>query len=257
MRTTLALLIGVAALLATVEAAERSLAARAVHNVLLSKLNVKRQDTTTDNADCVDEKVKARLGPDSECYQRSLDADTLLGGSLLLGGVLQDALNPVFTLLCQPECGKIYLEAERACGTFDEMPGLQDLFIGFCATDSDGEYCYQHFSEFFNFYFNQTGFDCLFNSLLSRRCECQLSDLEQIVQQSGCCLNIFNDYFTGAGDAEVTVDLTDVFTDTCGVSVPGDCNNSPLGTRSSSSQVRVEVAVWTVTMAALLAAAFH
>lgn len=55
--------------------------------------------------------------------------------------VLQSIINRTF---CNPECGKVALDAYNECGYFDAaLPGTEELSIGLCGTNNDGDICYQ------------------------------------------------------------------------------------------------------------------
>ena len=59
--------------------------------------------------------------------------------------MLQVAINEAQEIFCTPECGNTLLQIiYRECGTFDEFPGFYDHVIGLCATNSNGDRCYEH-----------------------------------------------------------------------------------------------------------------
>ena len=133
----------------------------------------------------------------------------------------------MYQIVCLPECGKPIVEAYNDCGF---SSSVQDFLVGMCGTNSNGRSCYEAFFDsislltkevFCSHTFTQTG-----------TCSCKL-DLTSAVDEIGCCINVFHDYFSSTSP---TLNYRDLYAG-CNVALPDDCNNSPISGQASSSSV--------------------
>ena len=129
----------------------------------------------------------------------------------------QDAVNAIYQQLCEPECGNPILEALADCGAEDY---IIDFNVGLCGTNADGDSCYEGYVTATSFV--QREAVCFANYDQYGSCRCS-SDLSSVVEQLGCCVNVYNDYYMNFVEFDV-----DELYDECGVDAPRDCNNSPI-----------------------------
>ena len=145
------------------------------------------------------------------------------------GTIIHSANNEAHELFCMPECGNTLLQIYRECGTFNEFPGLYDYVIGLCATNSNGDRCYEHTVANFR-HLITTETSCSGTYERTGRCTCR-SVLTSAVKEMGCCINVLQDFYESISS---NLDNSNLYR-ACGVSIPGDCNNSPIGSPIGSS----------------------
>ena len=162
--------------------------------------------------------------------------------------MLQAAVNEAQEIFCTPECGNTLLQIYRECGTFDEFPGLYDFVIGLCATNSNGDRCYEHtVAGLVDLITTETS--CSGTYERTKTCTCR-SELTSAVEELGCCINVFQDFYESISSHLDNSNLYRV----CGVSIPGDCNNSPIGSSSAGSPLGLSLAglISTVFLSAII-----
>ena len=158
---------------------------------------------------------------------------------------LQPTFNTIFSVFCKPECGNAILDAFIDCGTFDEMPGIIDLFAGLCGTNENGEKCYERFVSALEHV--QSEAQCYDDYLDTRTCTCA-AELREAVGLQGCCLDTYHNFIRDtleSLDYDIDYQPRDLYED-CDINLPGGCNNSPI-----SSSVPL-VSTITAVMAALI-----
>ena len=143
---------------------------------------------------------------------------------------LQAVITLAYNSFCIPECGNIILDAYNDCGIFDALlPGSEELYIGLCGTNQNGDLCYKIYSDAIELITSEAF--CYVTYATSNQCSCQSVLLEGISQQ-GCCINLYHDFRSDAG-------ITDYYPrelyDGCSVTLPTDCNNSNVGTELVTS----------------------
>ena len=168
------------------------------------------------NIGCLNEKLQDLYSDNdflAQCQTAAYDGADLDLSSL----VYQSTINTIFQQFCEPECGNPILEALADCGAEDY---IIDFYVGLCGTNADGDSCYEGFVTATSFVQRETV--CVANYDQYGSCSCS-SDLSSVVEQLGCCVNVYNDYYMNFVEFDV-----DELYDGCGVETPRDCNNSPI-----------------------------
>ena len=133
---------------------------------------------------------------------------------------VQSSLNEVFQIFCDPECGNALLSQYDACGVFDFSPALKDFYSGLCGTNNHGDSCYEHYVR--SIATIVRGLSCSSRNKYSSTCTCK-SELESSTGEIGCCLSVYEDYFSGFG-----FNVNKALYAECDVDAPENCNNSPI-----------------------------
>ncbi|CAI8047514.1 hypothetical protein GBAR_LOCUS26258 [Geodia barretti] len=220
---------------------------RSAYREVAKKLEIHRRQTPEQDA-CVDAKLEEKLNKNSTCIQRVADLESVVDAILEDTEDDQSAVNLAFQILCLPECGPIFLEAEDECGLYDDSPGSRNFFVGLCG-NNEGTSCYEYFYRALRFSAD-VSVSCYINVSLGSSCTCK-SELASEVEVQGCCINVYQDFFQavveeGSGDTKYE---PNILYGSCDVRQPNDCNNSPL----QSSSVRLEYTILAVAAAFLLA----
>ena len=178
--------------------------------------------------ECVVGKLDS-LDIDQECVMTALlleeDNETIAQS--------QPTFNTLFSVVCEPECGNAILDAFIDCGTFDEMPSAIDFFAGLCATNENGEKCYERFLSAWSHVESEV--DCYDNYLSNGTCTCA-AELREAVGLQGCCLETYHNFIRDTLDAldyDIDYQPQGLYED-CDVNLPGGCNNSPISSSSPS-----------------------
>ena len=76
------------------------------------------------------------------------------------------------------------------------------------------------------------------------------SELTSAVEEMGCCINVLQDFYESISS---NLDNSNLYR-VCGVSIPGDCNNSPIGSSSAGSPLGLSLAglISTVLLSAII-----
>jgi hypothetical protein len=220
---------------------------RSAYREVAKKLELHRRQTPEQDA-CVDAKIDEKLNNDSTCFQRVAELEFVVDAILADTEDDQSAVNLAFQILCLPECGLIFLEAEDECGVYDDSPGSRNFLVGLCG-NNEGTLCYEYFDRALEFLAN-VSIRCYIRVRLGSSCQCK-SELESEVEEQGCCINVYQD-FTRAVVEEGSAGYDyqpNLLYGSCDVRQPNDCNNSPL----QSSSVRLEHTILAVAVAFLLA----
>ena len=144
---------------------------------------------------------------------------------------LQSLITSIFRTFCVRDCGDVVLDAYNDCGVFDVgFRGTEELIVGLCGTNGNGDLCYTLYSEGLTLISNESSCYGSYN-ISSGVCSCR-SDLSDAVDEQGCCVDIYHDFIAGLGTYD-----PDRLYDDCNVNPPPSCNNSPLTASDSSSQV--------------------
>ena len=193
-----------------------------VHKTIMEKLNVKRQTTDQDD-ECVEAKLDKALSG-TECEESAQDIEQALDDALNEAEEDQILLNLIFPLICRPECGNAFLQAELECGTLDETPGSGEYFVGLCA-NNQGTPCYSYYYSAINASID-TAF-CYGVYQGTQTCQCE-EELKSAVESQGCCLTVYQNFARAVGASEGFVYNPNEVYGYCNVRNPGDCSNSPL-----------------------------
>ena len=178
---------------------------------MLEKQEYKRQ---TDVEQCIDDRLDD-AGVDSACKSAGEDDIDLESAS-------QAEINAFFSQFCRPECGNPVRRAIEECEDIDEDDRIVINFISsLCGTNEDGEQCYQQFDSARNHFSVEAS--CSENFAENGVCTCK-SDLEDEVEEQGCCLDAYQDFFSDIFDE---YDPSGLYSE-CDVDRPGGCNNSPI-----------------------------
>ena len=220
---------------------------RSAYREVAKKLELHRRQTPEQDA-CVDAKIEEKLVDDSACFQRVAELESVVDAILADTEDDQSAVNLAFQILCLPECGPIFLEAEDECGVYDDSPGLRNVLVGLCG-NNEGTPCYEYYYRAFEFSAN-VSIICYFRVRLGSSCQCK-SELESEVEEQGCCINVYQDFvrvIVKEGSDGYDYQPNQLY-GSCDVRPPKGCNNSPL----QSSSVRLEQTILAVAVAFLLA----
>ena len=216
-----------------------------VHKTIMEKLNVKRQTTDQDD-ECVEAKLNKTLSG-SECEARVQDIERALDDALNEAEEDQVFLNMIFQLICRPECGNAFLQAELECGTLDEIPGFGEFFVGLCA-NNQGTSCYTYLDSALNASIDTA--ICYGVYQQTQTCQCE-EELKSAAESQGCCLTVYQNFFQISAAAEgFEYNANEVY-GYCNVRNPGSCSNSPLILSGASAGV---IASISATAAAILLA---
>ena len=221
---------------------------RSAYREVAKKLEIHRRQTPEQDA-CVDAKVEEKLNNDLACVKRVAELESVVDAVVGETEDDQSAVNAAFQILCLPECGTIFLEAEDECGLYDDSPGSRNFFVGLCG-NNEGTPCYEYFDRALEFSVN-VSISCYYSTVSSgSSCQCK-SELALEVEEQGCCINVYQDFARAI--AEEIPGVNDYQPNQlygfCDVRQPNDCNNSPL----QSSSVRLEYTILAVAAAFLLA----
>ena len=191
-----------------------------------SKVDFKR-NTPTNQLRCINDRAAAEFQQSSQCMGI---ADSQADTDFTNAASYQATFNAAYEIFCRPGCGDRLVEIYRQCGLFDQYPSAYDLLIGMCATNSNGDRCYEHFFEYISHI--STDSQCLSGSQQTQWCTttCRNS-LSSAVDDIGCCINVYQDYYSSFSSS---LDYSRAYT-ACGVSFPGDCGNSPIASSSATS----------------------
>ena len=178
----------------------------------------------TNSDECVDDDLES-ADVDSVCRltaqeEEQLDFDDELS---------QSSVDIVFREFCKPECGNAVLAAFIDCEAFEDESIA--LFVGLCGTNQNGEQCFQRFTSALDFV-SDTELSCFVNSTNSGECDCK-SELSQVVEEQGCCLDAYHDFTTEVLDSEGIRYIARELYNDCDVNLPGGCNNSPISSDNS------------------------
>ena len=134
----------------------------------------------------------------------------------------QPAIDAVYSVICRPECGNVFLSAADDCGYFKgENATLRDVIIGLCGTNQGGDKCYEILVDAEEILDSQES--CYLSFLANKECDCK-AELQEAVRDQGCCLDIYYDVI----EKELDEKVSDLY-DACDVNYPSGCNNSPIG----------------------------
>ena len=188
---------------------------------------------TSSQIECVNDELDAALAGEnsqfvSDCKTTAADVASLSFSSP------QSLVDSVGLGLCMPECGNTILNAISSCDIFDE-PGSEakytNLYVDICGTKQQTR-CYEIFANGASYISPIGGCYETYESSGVCRPGCP-SLLTDAVEDQGCCLNLFYDFFSN-------FDLRGLH-ESCSVNIPGPCNNSPLTVSSSySNSIRVQ-----------------
>ena len=192
----------------------------------------KRHANTYAIVQCVNDKVDAAFRGNTSrfaSYCKSIltrDEDLDFSNTLRL----QSQITVIYNIFCIRDCGDVILEAYNDCRVFDaELPGSEELSVGLCGTNLNGDICYQLYGRGIDLV--STELSCYRNYTSLGVCSCQF-DLSDAVDEQGCCINLYHNFFSGLNRYN-----PDELYDKCNVTRPSSCNNSPLTKSGSLSQV--------------------
>ena len=168
----------------------------------------------TDVDQCIDDELDD-AGVDSACKSAAeFDIDLVEN--------TQAEINAFFRQFCRPECGNPVLRAIEDCEDIDEDGRIIINFISsLCGTNEDGEQCYQLYVRASIHFAVETS--CSENFTESGVCLCK-SDLQDEVEEQGCCLDAYQDFISDILDE---YDPSELYSE-CGVDRPSGCDNSPI-----------------------------
>ena len=195
----------VAALFATAQSAEGSLSAEIGHR------SDKRQ---LQPGTCSDEQFAVYFANyPLDCQE----AATSILSLNILDPNSAPAVAAIGDVFCPPRCSRAAAAFAFNCG----LTEIGTLVSGFCGTNSDGEQCYDLFTDLFDV-----------NALIIRECPaipalstCSPSCRAAIVSgrdRLGCCANVYNNTFS----ARLTIADDFELWDLCDVSTPGVCQTT-------------------------------
>ena len=183
--------------------------------------------------------LKGLRMPENQEYKRQTDVDQCIDDELDDAGVdsacklvgesdidfeeaSQAEINALFSQFCRPECGNPVLRAIEDCEDIDEDERIIINFIAsLCGTNEDGERCYQQYTRLSSHFAVEAS--CYENFAENGVCSCK-SDLQEEVEEQGCCLDAYQDFISDILDE---YDPSELYSE-CGVDRPGGCNNSPI-----------------------------
>ena len=201
-----------------------------VHKTIMEKLNVKRQ--TTDSLDeCVEAKLNKTL-PGTECVARVKEIEEAYYEALNEAEEDEVFFNLIFELICRPECGHVFLQAESECGDLDK-PGSEEVLVGLCG-NNEGTPCYTYFASAMNASIH-TGV-CYVLYQETQTCQCE-EELKSAVESQGCCLTVYQDFYQALVVSEGIVYNPNEVYGYCNVRNPESCSNSPLIPSGASAGV--------------------
>ena len=170
----------------------------------------------TDSGQCVDDKLDS-AGVGSTCKMIGDDDDILN-----LDIASQSEINTYFREFCRPECGNALIKAYQDCQDInDAAQNLIDFLMDLCGTNKNGDTCYTQYVNARNHFSVEES--CFDDYTDFGGCSCQ-SELSDVVQEQGCCVDAYHDYFT-----DIYPDFNPrALYNECGVDRPEGCNNSPI-----------------------------
>ena len=189
----------------------------------VSELERKAVSKRQVDMDCVNDKLSSNGS--AQCATAADNAVDLAIGLSSSAIVFQSAINSDFQQFCKPECRTDILEALDECGAEDS---LNDFLSGMCDTNSDGDRCYEHFVGAVGL--RDVAVACLMTQNQNRFCSCRPA-LEAAVETQGCCLKVYEEYYSAISN----YDLDELYDD-CDVDAPRDCNGSGKSSPSNGSQ---------------------
>ena len=141
-----------------------------------------------------------------------------------------DQIINYFEVLCTTECGDFYFEVAEEC-EFEYSSKIVDTLQPLCETNSNGDVCYELFTTYLSYAEVETSctLDYLSNS---GTCTCE-SDLEDAVEDLGCCVSVYHQFVDGDSQGSPnqiaeefsggSVNTQDIY-DECGVDLPAACS---------------------------------
>ena len=177
--------------------------------------------------------------PENQEYKRQTDVDQCIDDELDDAGVdsacklaaesdldfeedSQAEINAFFRQFCRPECGNPLLRAVEDCEDIDEDERIIiDFLTSLCGTNEDGERCYQLYTRASNHFAVEASCSEIF--AVNGVCSCK-SDLQDEVEEQGCCLAAYQDFISDIIDE---YNPSELYSE-CGVDRPSGCDNSPI-----------------------------
>ena len=156
---------------------------------------------------------------------------------------LQQQIEPLFSVYCNPECGIVTNDVLNECGVYSStFPGSEKFNVDLCSTNEDGTKCYRLYGKALDFLTTEAS--CYQTLTSSGVCTCS-SDLRDAVEEQGCCIDAYYDFVSGLSNAYSPRALYEG----CNEDFPTDgCNNSPLPYSGSPTNNNImTVAVTTIT----------
>ena len=237
----------VVVLAALVAESRRNFHLVSVHETIMEKLNVKRQ--TTDSLDeCIEAKLNKTL-PGSECVARVKEIEEAYYEALNEAEEDEVFFNLIFELICRPECGNVFLQAESECGNVDK-PGSEEVLVELCG-NNEGTPCYTYFASAMNASIH-TGV-CYVHYQETQTCQCE-DGLKSAVESQGCCLTVYQDIYQALVVSEGIVYNPNEVYGYCNVRNPGSCSNSPPILPGSSASVVASISSMAAVVLLALAA---
>ena len=218
-----------------------------VYETIMEKLNVKRQ--TTDSLDeCVEAKLNKTL-PGTECVARVKEIEETYYEALNEAKEDEVFFNLIFELICRPECGNVFLQAESECGDLDK-PGSEEVLVGLCG-NNEGTPCYTYFASAMNASIH-IGV-CYVHYQETQTCQCE-DELKSAVESQGCCFTVYQDFYQAFVISEGIVYNPNEIYGYCNVRNPGSCSNSPLILPGASAGVVASISSMAAAILFALAA---
>ena len=177
-----------------------------LHNIVPSS-NFFRQ--TKQDQQCFNDQIDEHFDSNTEFFECA----QMFGDSKIES---EDDLEDFFDLLCTTECGDFFIDAAKECD-FENASAII-LFESLCETNSNGDVCYELSNTYNNYGAIESS--CAEDLSNSGTCTCE-SDLEDAVEDLGCCIDAFHqiaEEFSGG-----SVNPQDVYDD-CGVDLPAPCS---------------------------------
>ena len=185
----------------------------------------KRQADPTEM--CIADSIES-IGLDAQCeLVGEEEAGLGLDGDLESS---QPTINDIFSIFCRPDCGNTILKAYSECGVFDNEPFVVNFLVGLCGTNHNGSRCYEHFVNALD-HVAVVETSCFHNYTTHHECRCQ-SQLSQVVEDQGCCLDTYHNLISSSVDLPFHYDPRELYED-CHVNLPRGCNNSPISSSTS------------------------
>ena len=127
-----------------------------------------------------------------------------------------DPIRALFRPLCSTDCGQVVLDSLDNCGLGSAEV---NIFADLCGTNANGVRCYTLLDEISELAADTNG-ACANSGSCSNTCQ---SLLTQLVEQQGCCLDVFIDYARTLAGGSNPRELLNI----CNIDTPTGCNNSP------------------------------
>ena len=200
----------------------RALPYKPTKHMQLPKYHTRQSDVDECIDNKIDEAFQENATLEAICKTAAEEADADINDD---DDLTQSEINAIFSVLCRPDCGNVYLSAADDCGEFDgDDAPLRDFFIDICGTNQNGDKCYEIYGDAVDALISEE--PCFETYFATKVCNCQ-SALSQDVREQGCCLDIYYDLIEGFQNG-TDYKASDFF-DGCDVNYPSGCNNSPLG----------------------------